>query len=63
MFQALKTTGLRKNDPRLREMMENLKVLQKSNADGASVDTQKLDLDTFNRYLHFYKSAKPMFDV
>lgn len=57
-IQALKTTGLRKSDPRLKEMMENLKVLQKSNADGASVDTQKLDLETFNRYLHFLEKRQ-----
>ncbi|XP_017769989.1 PREDICTED: glutaminase kidney isoform, mitochondrial isoform X2 [Nicrophorus vespilloides] len=45
---ALRSTGLRKNDPRLKEMMENLKKVQKStNAEGASIDTQKLDLDTF----------------
>ncbi|XP_022914987.1 glutaminase kidney isoform, mitochondrial isoform X2 [Onthophagus taurus] len=45
---ALRNTGLRKNDPRLKEMMDNIKRAQKrSNAEGGSIDTQKLDLDTF----------------
>lgn len=45
---ALKTTGLKKVDPRLKEMMENLRKVQKSTKpDGHSIDTQKLDLPTF----------------
>lgn len=46
---ALRNTGLRKSDPRLREMMDNVRRIQKtaSATDGASVDTQNLDLESF----------------
>ncbi|XP_039295145.1 glutaminase liver isoform, mitochondrial [Nilaparvata lugens] len=45
---ALRNTGLRKNDPRLADFMENLKnVHRKSGMEGGSPETQKLDLDTF----------------
>uniref|UniRef100_A0A1Y1N5E0 glutaminase n=3 Tax=Photinus pyralis TaxID=7054 RepID=A0A1Y1N5E0_PHOPY len=46
-LSALRTTGLRKTDPRLKEMMDNLKKMQK-NADNSSIDTQKLDEETFS---------------
>jgi len=50
---ALKGTGLRKNDPRLKEMMDRLRVVQKTkNPDGHSVDTAKLDLETFRSIIH-----------
>lgn len=48
-FQALKATGLRKNDPRLRDMMENLKNLSKNNSEGSAIDSQKLTLEQFKR--------------
>ncbi|KAK9723198.1 EF-hand domain [Popillia japonica] len=49
---ALRNTGLRKNDTRLREMMENLKKAQRrSNAEGGSIDTQKLDFTTFKKII------------
>jgi len=35
VFQALKATGLRTGDPRLRECMEMLKVTLKTTTDGA----------------------------
>ncbi|PSN58059.1 hypothetical protein C0J52_02050 [Blattella germanica] len=45
---ALRSTGLRKTDPRLAEMMENLKqVHRKSGQVGGSPETQKLDRETF----------------
>lgn len=37
-FQALKATGLRTGDPRLKECMEMLKVTLKSTSDGVSLD-------------------------
>ncbi|XP_044257608.1 glutaminase kidney isoform, mitochondrial isoform X1 [Tribolium madens] len=40
-LSALRTTGLRKSDPRLKEMMETLKRTQKE------TDTQRLNLETF----------------
>ncbi|XP_019867419.2 glutaminase liver isoform, mitochondrial isoform X1 [Aethina tumida] len=46
-LSALRATGLRKNDPRLKEVIENLKKMTKKNADGFSVDTQKLTLEHF----------------
>nr|XP_023025179.1 glutaminase liver isoform, mitochondrial [Leptinotarsa decemlineata] len=45
---AVRATGLRKNDPRLQNMMENLKQISKS-SDGNTVDTQKLTLEQFKR--------------
>nr|CAD7195097.1 unnamed protein product [Timema douglasi] len=45
---ALRSTGLRKNDPRLNELMDNLREIHRnSNSDGGSPETQKLDRDTF----------------
>lgn len=35
VFQALKSTGLRTGDPRLKECMEMLKVTLKTTSDGA----------------------------
>ncbi|XP_030748653.1 glutaminase kidney isoform, mitochondrial isoform X2 [Sitophilus oryzae] len=46
-LNALRATGLRKTDPRLKEMIEMLKTLVKSNSDGYSIDTQKLNLINF----------------
>ncbi|XP_967231.3 glutaminase kidney isoform, mitochondrial isoform X2 [Tribolium castaneum] len=40
-LSALRTTGLRKSDPRLKEMMEAIKRTQKQ------TDTQRLNLETF----------------
>lgn len=48
-LQALRRTGLRKSDPRLREMMENLKKVQRRNTDGYAIDTHKLTLEAFKR--------------
>ncbi|KAG5881916.1 hypothetical protein JTB14_007113 [Gonioctena quinquepunctata] len=47
-LSAVRATGLRKNDPRLQGMMENLKLITKS-PDGNAVDTQKLTLEQFKR--------------
>jgi len=48
--QALRSTGLRKTDPRLAETMENLReVHRKSGHEGGSPETQKLDRETFKR--------------
>ncbi|XP_055385335.1 glutaminase liver isoform, mitochondrial isoform X3 [Condylostylus longicornis] len=45
---ALKACGIRKTDPRMREMMENLKKVHKlSNYEGSSAETQKLNRETF----------------
>ncbi|KAL1115787.1 hypothetical protein AAG570_006077 [Ranatra chinensis] len=45
---ALRTTGLRKNDPRLAGIMENLRIVhKKSGKEGGSPETQKLDRETF----------------
>ncbi|XP_021929474.1 glutaminase kidney isoform, mitochondrial isoform X3 [Zootermopsis nevadensis] len=47
---ALRSTGLRKTDPRLAEMMDNLReVHKKSGHEGGSPETQKLDRETFKR--------------
>lgn len=49
-LQALRSTGLRKTDPRLAEMMDNLReVHKKSGHEGGSPETQKLDRETFKR--------------
>lgn len=48
-LSALRSTGLRKSDPRLKEMMDNLKQVQRKNIDGYSVDTHKLNLLQFRR--------------
>ncbi|XP_065344178.1 glutaminase liver isoform, mitochondrial-like isoform X1 [Cloeon dipterum] len=45
---ALRSTGLRRNDPRLAEMTDNLrKVHKESGYEGGSPETQKLNRDTF----------------
>ncbi|XP_065081153.1 glutaminase liver isoform, mitochondrial isoform X2 [Ochlerotatus camptorhynchus] len=45
---ALRTTGIRRNDPRISEMMENLKKVHKlNNYDGGSPLTQNLNAETF----------------
>lgn len=45
---ALKTSGIRKTDPRIREMMDNLKKVHKlSNYEGGSAETQNLNRETF----------------
>ncbi|XP_036330443.1 glutaminase liver isoform, mitochondrial-like isoform X2 [Rhagoletis pomonella] len=46
---ALKTTGIRRSDPRIRELMENLKKVHKlSNYEtGSSAETQNLNRETF----------------
>ncbi|XP_047005081.1 glutaminase liver isoform, mitochondrial isoform X1 [Schistocerca americana] len=45
---ALRSTGLRKTDPRLSELMDNLKqVHRKSGMEGGSPETLKLDRETF----------------
>lgn len=42
-LQALTTTGLKKSDPRLKEMMETLKLVQKEE----SADVTKLSFEEF----------------
>ncbi|XP_005174870.1 glutaminase liver isoform, mitochondrial isoform X3 [Musca domestica] len=46
---ALKTTGIRRSDPRIKELMENLKKVHKlSNYEsGSSAETQNLNRETF----------------
>ncbi|GAB0097014.1 Glutaminase [Sergentomyia squamirostris] len=45
---ALRTFGIRKNDPRISEMMENLrKVHRLANFEGGSPETQNLNRETF----------------
>lgn len=46
--QALKATGLRTGDPRLKECMEMLKVTMKTTSDGA------LDRHLFKKYSVIY---------
>lgn len=48
---ALRTTGLRKNDPRLQELTENLKQehIKTGGHEGISHETQKLDREQFKR--------------
>lgn len=51
-FQALRTTGIRKNDPRVKEVMHNLyKVHKDSNFEGGSPETLKLDRKTFKEVI------------
>ncbi|ENN81143.1 hypothetical protein YQE_02509, partial [Dendroctonus ponderosae] len=49
-LNALRATGLRKTDPRLKEMVDILKMMSKGTTDGYSIDTQKLNLNDFKRY-------------
>lgn len=45
---ALRTSGIRMNDPRIQEMMENLKKVHRmSNSEGGSPETQNLNRETF----------------
>lgn len=45
---ALRTTGIRRNDPRIQEMMQNLqKVHKTNNYEGGSPETQNLNRETF----------------
>lgn len=45
---ALRTTGIRRTDPRINEMMENLKKVHKTNNyEGGSPETQNLNHETF----------------
>lgn len=45
---ALRTCGIRTNDPRIAEMMENLKKVHKlSNTESGSPETQNLNRETF----------------
>ncbi|KAJ8980635.1 hypothetical protein NQ317_017931 [Molorchus minor] len=46
-LSALKATGLRKNDPRLKDMMENIKQISRRNSEGHAIDTHKLNLEQF----------------
>ncbi|XP_014486246.1 PREDICTED: glutaminase kidney isoform, mitochondrial isoform X3 [Dinoponera quadriceps] len=51
---ALRTTGLRKNDPRLQEFSDNLKKehIKTGGHEGASHETQKLDREQFRRLIN-----------
>ncbi|XP_012273145.1 glutaminase kidney isoform, mitochondrial isoform X6 [Orussus abietinus] len=51
---ALRTTGLRKNDPRLQELTDNLKQehLKSGGHEGISHETQKLDMEQFRRIIN-----------
>lgn len=50
-FQALRTTGLRKNDPRLQEFSDNLRKehIKTGGHEGVSHETQKLNKEQFQR--------------
>ncbi|KAL7298140.1 hypothetical protein TKK_0009141 [Trichogramma kaykai] len=50
---ALRTTGLRKNDPRLQELTDNLKKehMKAGGHEGISHETQKLDREQFRRVI------------
>ncbi|XP_045448598.1 glutaminase liver isoform, mitochondrial isoform X1 [Melitaea cinxia] len=49
---ALRTTGIRKNDPRVKEVMQNLyKVHKESNFESGSPETLKLDRKTFKEVI------------
>lgn len=51
-FQALRTTGIRKNDARVKEVMHNLyKVHKEQNFEGGSPETLKLDRKTFKEVI------------
>ncbi|KAK2587663.1 hypothetical protein KPH14_003781 [Odynerus spinipes] len=51
---ALRTTGLRKNDPRLQEFSDNLRKehLKSGGHEGVSHETQKLDREQFRRIVN-----------
>lgn len=45
---ALRTTGIRRTDPRIHELMENLRKVHKTNHyEGGSPETQNLNRETF----------------
>lgn len=47
---ALKTMGLRENDPRLKEMMDNLKKqMKEKRGDDFHVDAHEVNLEQFKR--------------
>ncbi|XP_066158122.1 glutaminase liver isoform, mitochondrial isoform X2 [Euwallacea fornicatus] len=46
-LNALRATGLRKTDPRLKEMVDILKMMSKGSTEGYSIDTQKLNMNDF----------------
>ncbi|XP_066258951.1 glutaminase kidney isoform, mitochondrial isoform X2 [Euwallacea similis] len=46
-LNALRATGLRKTDPRLKEMADILKMMSKGSTEGYSIDTQKLNMNDF----------------
>ncbi|XP_073993411.1 glutaminase liver isoform, mitochondrial-like isoform X2 [Rhodnius prolixus] len=49
---ALRQTGLRKNDPRLAGLMENLRIVHReSGREGGSPETQKLNREAFKRVI------------
>lgn len=49
---ALRTTGIRRNDPRIQEMMDNLKKVHKTNNyESGSPETQNLNRETFKAYV------------
>jgi len=55
---GLKTTGIRRTDPRVRELMDNLKKVHKLNnyETGSSAETQHLNRETFKAYVFFLHS-------
>lgn len=54
--QALRTSGIRMNDLRIKEMMDNLrKVHRLSNTEGGTPETQKLNRETFKSYVALIK--------
>lgn len=56
---ALRTSGIRMNDLRIKEMMENLrKVHRLSNSEGGTPETQKLNRETFKSYVIFSELNK-----
>lgn len=46
---ALRTFGLRMSDPRLKEMMQNLRMVHRSSKSEGSPETQNLDRETFKQ--------------
>lgn len=49
-FQTLRSTGLRKHDPRMTEFMDQLKQIHREKpVEGTSPETQYLDKEGFKR--------------
>lgn len=46
---ALRTFGLRMSDPRLKEMMHNLRAVHRASKSEGSPETQNLDRETFKQ--------------